>query len=345
MTMKKVSVILPVYGVERYIAATVQSVLEQTYRNFEFLIVDDDSPDKSIEICQKIKDPRIKILRQKNQGVSAARNTGIQHAQGEYLAFIDGDDLWVPEKLEKHVEYLDSSPNVGVSFSYSAFIDEAGVPLGIYQTAETENITPHYILRRNPVGNGSTVVIRREVFDAIRYQETIDGVVTECYFDRQLRNMEDVECWLRMSIQTDWQIEGIPEALTLYRVHPKGHSTNLLNHMKSVETVIEKTRSYAPEIIAECENPGRAYQLRFLARRAVSIKNGLLAAELFHKSLAAYWRILLEEPRRTILTGAAAYLLCLLPQSFYNQLESLGLKITGASQKRRIQQEQMEQLA
>lgn len=343
--MKKVSVILPVYGVDQYISATVQSVIEQTYQDFEFLIIDDGSPDKSIEICQQITDPRIKIIRQKNQGVSAARNTGIRQAQGEYLAFIDGDDLWVPEKLEKHVKHLDSSPSVGVSFSYSAFIDPAGVPLGIYQTAKTENISPAYILRRNPVGNGSTPVIRREVFEAIRYQETIDGVVEESYFDRQLRNMEDVECWLRMAIQTDWQIEGIPEALTLYRVHPKGHSANLLNHMKSVEEVIEKTRSYAPEIIAQCENPCRAYQLRFLSRRAVSIRNGSLAAELFHKSLASYWGILLEEPRRTILTGAAAYLLWLLPHNFYNQLEGLGLKITGANQKQRIQQEQAEQLA
>lgn len=343
--MKKVSVILPVYGVEQYIAATVESVLGQTYKNFEFLIVDDGSPDKSIEICRQFKDSRIKIIHQKNQGVSAARNTGISQAQGEYLAFIDGDDLWVPEKLEKHVKHLETFPKVGVSFSYSAFIDQAGVPLGIYQTAETENITPFYILRRNPVGNGSTPVIRREVFEAIRYQETVDGELKDSYFDRQLRNMEDVECWLRMAIQTDWKHEGIPEPLTLYRVHPQGHSANLLNHMKSVEQVIDKTRSYAPEIIAQCENPGRAYQLRFLSRRAVSMRNGSLAAELFHKSLASYWRIVLEEPRRTILTGAAAYLLWLLPQTFYTQLESLGLKITGANQKRRIQQEHTEQLA
>ncbi|MEW6492894.1 MAG: glycosyltransferase [Cyanobacteriota bacterium] len=339
--MKKVSVIIPVYGVERYIAATIRSVLEQTYQNFELLLIDDGSPDKSIEICQQYQDSRIKIIRQENQGVSRARNTGINSAQGDYLAFLDGDDLWLPEKLEKHVRHLEASPNVGVSFSYSAFIDETGVPLGIYQTAKTQKITPTYIPRRNPVGNGSTPVIRREVFDAIAYQDTIDGVVEKSYFDRQFHNMEDVECWLRIAIQTNWQIEGIPEALTLYRVHSRGHSANLLNHMKSVERVIEKTRSYAPEIMRKCENPTRAYQLRYLARRAVSLREGSMAADLFHKSLSAYWRILLEEPRRTLLTGAAAYLLWLLPKSFYNQLESLGLKITGTRQKRRIQMEQL----
>jgi glycosyltransferase involved in cell wall biosynthesis len=343
--MKKISVIIPVYGVEQYIAATVQSVLEQTYKSFELLIIDDGSPDKSIEVCQQFADPRIKIIHQENQGVSAARNTGIRHAEGEYLALLDGDDLWVPEKLEKHVRHLETSSTVGVSFSYSAFIDEAGIPLGIYQTAKTEKITPPYIPRRNPVGNGSTPVIRREVFEAIRYQESLDDVVVDSYFDRQLRNMEDVECWLRIAIQTEWQIEGIPEALTLYRIHSKGHSANMLSHMESLERVIEKTRSYAPEITAQCENAARAYQLRFLARRAVTLREGSMAAELFHKSLAVYWRILLEEPRRTLLTGAAVYLLWLLPQPFYCQFEALALKITGATQKRRLQQEQTEQLA
>src|SRR4028118_491035 len=103
--MKKVSVIIPVYQVEKYIAAAVQSVLEQTYKDFELLIIDDGSTDRSLEICQQFSDPRIKIIRQQNQGVCAARNTGIRHAQTEYLAFLDGDDLWLPTKLEKHVEH------------------------------------------------------------------------------------------------------------------------------------------------------------------------------------------------------------------------------------------------
>ncbi|NES42262.1 glycosyltransferase family A protein, partial [Moorena sp. SIO2C4] len=149
--MKKVSVIIPVYKVEKYIAATVESVLAQTYKNFELLLIDDGSPDNSIQICQQINDPRIKIIRQDNQGVSAARNTGIRHAQGEYIAFLDGDDLWVPEKLEKHVLHQETSPHVGVSFSYSAFIDETGSPLGIYQIAKTKDITTDYIMCRNPI--------------------------------------------------------------------------------------------------------------------------------------------------------------------------------------------------
>jgi len=336
--MKKVSVIIPVYGVEKYIAGTVQSVLKQTYENFELLIIDDGSPDRSIEICQGFTDPRVRIIRQTNRGPSAARNTGIRHAQGEYLAFLDGDDLWLPEKLEKHVNHLDESAAIGVSFSYSGFIDEAGKPLGIYQMAKTTRITPPYIIRRNPIGNGSTPVIRKEVFEAIKFQCNLYGTIENFYFDEQLRHSEDTECWLRIAIQTPWQIEGIPEALTLYRVNSGGLSAKMLQQLETTEKIIEKVSSYAPESIAQWKNPARAYQLRFVARRAVSLKEGSMAVEMIHRALATHWRILLEEPRRTLLTLAAAYALWLMPQTLYYQLETMALKVTGATQKRRILQ-------
>lgn len=339
--MKKVSVIIPVYGVEKYIAATVQSVLDQTYKNFELLIIDDASPDRSIEICQQFTDSRIKILHQENRGLAGARNTGIRHAQGEYLAFLDGDDLWLPEKLEKHITHLETSPDVGVSFSRSAFIDEAGKSLGTYQMPKLKKITTSYLLCRNPVGNGSAAVIRREVFEAIKFQDNLHGTVEDFYFDEHFRRTEDLECWIRISIKTDWQIEGIPEALTLYRVNSGGLSANLLQQLDSWEKVIEKTRSYAPEIVTQGEKLGRAYQLQYLARNAVRLQAGAMAVKLINQALVSNWRILIEIPRATILTFVAAYFLWLLPQSIYSSIETVALKSTGASQKRRILQDQL----
>jgi glycosyltransferase involved in cell wall biosynthesis len=338
--MKKVSAIIPVYGAEKYIAATVQSVLDQTYKNFEVLIIDDASPDRSIEICQQFTDPRIKIIRQQNRGLAGARNTGIRHAQGDYLAFLDADDLWLPEKLEKHVEHLENSPSVGVSFSCSAFIDETGKPLGLYQKPKLTGITIPNLLCRNPISNGSAPVIRREVFEAIKFQDNLYGTVEDFYFDDRFRASEDIECWFRIAIQTEWQIEGIPEALTLYRVNSGGLSASVFKQLDSWEQVIEKTRSYAPDLVAQWENPARAYQLRYLARRAITLKDGSIAVKLFHRALATHWRILLEEPRRTLLTWSATYLLWLLPQPFYYQLEGLALKITEVTQRRRILQDQ-----
>ncbi len=338
--MKKVSVIIPVYGVEKYIAATVQSVLDQTYKNFEILIIDDASPDKTIEICQKFTDTRIKIIHQANRGLAGARNTGIRHAKGEYLAFLDGDDLWLPQKLERQIAHLENSPAVGVSFSRSAFIDEMGKPLGTYQMPKLKGITTPYLLCRNPVGNGSAPLIRKEVFEAIKFTDNLHGNVEDFYFDEHFRQSEDIECWIRISIQTDWQIEGISEALTLYRVNSGGLSANMLKQLDSWEKVIEKTRSYAPEVVTQWETLARAYQLRYLARRAVRLQDGSMAVELVNRALATNWRILLQEPRRTLISVAAAYFLWLLPQSLYSQLESVALKSTGATQKRRILQDQ-----
>ncbi len=338
--MKKVSVIIPVYKVDNFIAATLQSVLDQTYKNFEILIIDDASPDNSIGICQQFTDHRIKIIHQANRGLAGARNTGIRHAQGEYLAFLDGDDLWLPEKLEKQIAHLENSPTVGVSFSRSAFIDEAGKPLGTYQMPKLKGITTPYLFCRNPVGNGSAALVRKEVFEAIKSQDNLYGTVEDFYFDEHFRQSEDIECWIRISIQTDWQIEGISEALNLYRVNSGGLSANMLKQLDSWEKVIEKTRSYAPEIVTQWEKLARAYQLRYLARRAVRLQDGSMAVELVNRALATNWRILFEEPRRTLLSMAAAYFLWLLPKSLYSQLETVALKSTGATQRRRILQEQ-----
>lgn len=339
--MKKVSVVMPVYNVERYVAETIRSVLAQTYSNFELLIVDDQSPDRSIEICRQFQDSRIRIIHQKNRGLAGARNTGIRHAQGDYIALLDSDDLWLPEKLQKLVEHLDQSPQVGVAFSRSAFINEAGEPLGTYQMPKLRGITASYLLCRNPIGNGSAPLIRREVFEQIKYQANLYGKEEDFYFDDSFRQSEDIECWIRIVLQTSWQIEGIPEALTLYRVNSESLSANVMKQLDSWEKVVEKTRTYAPTVIARWEKTARAYQLRYLARRCVRMQNGSMAVKLLHRSLRTRWQILLEEPRRTLVTLAAAYLLWLLPKPLYRWSEAIALKITGASQKRQILQEQV----
>lgn len=328
--MKKVSVIVPIYKVESYIESTVHSVLKQTYQNFELLIIDDGSPDRSVEICQQFTDSRLRLIRQSNRGLAGARNTGIRHAQGAYLAFLDGDDLWLPDKLEKHVHHLESSPKVGLSFSRSEFIDESGNRSGTYTMPKLTEITPPDLLRDNPIGNGSAAVLRREVLDAIAFQDNCGSEETS-YFDEHFRQAEDIECWLRIAIQTEWKIEGIPEALTLYRVNSGGLSANLLKQFDFLEKVLEKTRTYAPDLIAEWENSARAYLLRYLARSAVRMKSSSMAISLMHRALTSHWQIILEQPRRTLMTLTAAYLLKLLPQSTYQQIEQLAAKRTESS--------------
>ncbi|NJK42135.1 MAG: glycosyltransferase family 2 protein [Acaryochloridaceae cyanobacterium SU_2_1] len=334
--MKLVSVIVPVFNVEDYIAEAIHSVLSQTYKNFELIIVDDESPDGSIDICRQINDPRIKIVHQKNRGLAGARNTGIRHAQGEYLAFLDSDDLWRSEKLEKHVAHLDSAANVGVSFSRSAFIDAEGQSVGIYQMPKLKDISAGHLLCRNPIGNGSAPVIRRQVFDQIGFCDNRHGSPEQCYFDEDLRQSEDIECWIRIIAQTPWDIEGIPDALTLYRVNTGGLSAQVLKQYQSWEQVVTKTRAYAPDLVAQWEKPARAYQLRYLARRAVRLQDAPMAVQLTNQAIATHWQIIFTEPSRTLLTLAAAYSMALLPKRLYSSIEQSALQTMGKLQRRQI---------
>jgi glycosyltransferase involved in cell wall biosynthesis len=338
--MPKLSVIIPVYNAERSIAETLQSVLAQTYRDFELLIIDDGSTDRSIDLCQQFNDPRMRVIHQNNRGLAGARNTGIRHAKGEYLAFLDSDDIWLPEKLEKHIQHLDQSPKVGVSFCRSSFIDDRSQPLGIYQMPKLTDITPGYLFCRNPISNGSSVVIRREVFEGIKFQSNLYGTVEDFYFDDTFRQSEDIECWLRIALQTSWQIEGIPEALTLYRVNTGGLSANVLKQLDYWERIVTKTQAYNPAFVTQWASKARAYQYRYLARRAARQRDRIMATQLFHGAIAADARILIEEPRRTLITLGAVYSLWLLPQSVYQIIETLAMQLTGSRQKRQIQQEQ-----
>jgi len=331
--------VMPLYNSAATVKESLESVLAQTYTNLEILIVDDGSTDEGVAICRRCSDPRLRIVHQQNRGLAGARNTGIRHACGTILGFLDSDDLWLPTKVERHVAHLQRRSAVGVSFSRSGFIDEASRPLGIYQMPRLEGITPEIVFCRNPIGNGSAVVIRREVFDAIRFEADLYGQPEDFYFDDTFRQSEDIECWLRIALQTHWLIEGIPEALTLYRISSGGLSANLMQQYASWERILVKTQATHPAFIARWGSRARAYQLRYLARRATRQRDGAMAVSLMHQSLATEWRVALEEPRRTLITMLAAYLLLVLPDGFYRRLEGLMLRSTGASQQRRMRSE------
>ncbi len=338
--MPEISVIMPVYNVEAFVADAVRSVLEQTFTDFELLIIDDLSPDGSIAICERFDDPRIRIIRhEQNRGLAGARNTGIRHARAPLLAFIDSDDCWRPEKLALHVAHLAARPAVGVSFSRSAFIDETGQPTQCYQMPRLADIEPGYYLCRNPIGNGSAPVIRREVFEQIAYPGEREGEPEPCYFDESLRRSEDIECWIRIALTTDWEIEGIPEALTLYRLNAGGLSAQLYAQYESWQQVIEKTRAYAPDFIARWERPARAFQLRYLARQAIRLQDGGAALKLTAQALRTAPAILAREPGRTLTTLGAALLLRLLPLTLYRRVEDIAQRAIGQLQKKRIEQD------
>ena len=335
--MIKVSVVMPVYNVERYIEQAVQSVFAQSFHDFELLIIDDCSPDQSIDICRSFHDSRMQIIvHRENRGLAGARNTAIRHAAGEYLAFLDSDDAWHPHKLERHVAHLDQNPQVGISFSRSQFMTPTGELTKYYQMPKLTGIDSAHCLCRNPVGNGSAPVIRRAALQAICYQDGRYGEMENRYFDEDLRQSEDIECWIRILLSSDLRMEGIPEALTYYRLNTGGLSAQLHRQLASWESMLEKTRKRAPALVAAWERPARAYQLRYLGRQAIRLKDGKAAVHFVNQALATHWSILGTEPGRTLSTLAAAYLLRVLPTSMYHAAEAAAHAIIGGFQGRSI---------
>lgn len=300
-----ISVIMPVYNVERYVAEAIGSVLAQSFTDFELIIVDDGGSDASMEICRGYDDPRIRIVSQANRGLAGARNSGICAARGHYVALLDSDDRWHADKLALHVIHLDNNPHVGVSYCASRFIDEKGRPTRLFQRPRLTGITPARIFCRNPVGNGSAPVIRRSALDRVAFPHPTEAGRL-CYFEESLRQSEDIDMWLRLAIIGGVQFEGIAPALTDYRIAQGGLSAQIVRQFESWLTVAERLQSYAPEFARRHMGRARAYQLRYLARRAVQLGDAGMAMTLLREAATSSIAPLVEEPAKSLLTVAAA---------------------------------------
>ncbi|WP_299009810.1 glycosyltransferase family 2 protein [uncultured Shewanella sp.] len=336
----KVSVIMPVYNVASFVCEAITSVLNQDFSDFELLIINDCATDNSLSLCQTFTDERLVIINHEvNKGLAAARNTGIRHAKGEYLAFLDSDDAWHSHKLHAHVAHLDKQPHIGISFSRSAFMDFEGNRLNIYQMPKLTHIDAAHLLCRNPVGNGSAPVIRKQTFDEVAFKSEVHSPEQWCYFDESFRQSEDIECWLRIIATTQWQIEGLASPLTYYRLNNQGLSSNFDKQLASWEKMIKKARQYAPNLLKNAEDQARAYQLRYLARQAIRCHDGKTAVQFINRALTLSPAIMKNEAGRTLATFTAAYLLYLIPLSLYKPIERAGHYCIGRIQKYKIKQE------
>ena len=321
--MASVSVIIPLYNVAPYIRATIQSVLDQTYPIHEIILVDDASPDDSVAKCRAIQDPRITIIRQENRGPSGALNSGIRKATGDYLAFLDGDDLWSPTKIATHIQHLESSPKIGVSFSRSSLIDLDGQPLDGILSPRLTDIDIFYLMRYNPLGNGSAAVYRRQVLEEIKFQQDLRGDLEDVYFDEQFRMSQDIELLRRIVLETNWQVEGVLEPLTQYRINPNSVSSNFDKKVKVWEQLFAKACSLNSALISPCRSISKAYELKYLARRAVRLRDGQSAIRLSVQALKASRQVLFEEPISMITIFGAAITLWVMPKVIYTRLEKM----------------------
>lgn len=304
--MTYASLIVPAFNVAKTMPRTLNALLAQTHPAFEVIIVDDGSTDTTADIARDFaRDPRVRLIQQTNRGLAGARNTGLNAARGEVIGFCDADDLWVPEKLARHVAHLEANPHVGISFSGSALMNDDGQLTGQAQRPKLQNISASDIFKRNPVGNGSAMVIRRAVFDAIAYRP-VQEPSRNWYFDETFRQSEDIECWLRIALQTDWMFEGIPGLLTHYRINAGGLSAATARQLEAWERMVAKLMPLNPAFFDVNTPVARAYQLRYLSRRAISDLDAPRARMLSRAWLAQSRLPLVEEPLKSTVTLAAA---------------------------------------
>lgn len=306
--MPKATIVVPAYNVATTLADTLASLCAQTFADFEIIVVDDGSSDRTVAVARSLGDRRIRVVQQPNRGLAGARNSGIAQARGEYIGFCDADDLWRPTKLAAHVAHLNSNPVVGLSFSGSELIDDAGNPLGLAQRPRLKRITAAHVFLRNPIGNGSAAVMRRAALDDIAWRPGRE-TQRDWWFDESFRQSEDIECWLRLALTTDWQIEGVDGLLTRYRISSGGLSAGTDTQLATWERMVEKLSPIAPQFMAAHTPAARAYQLRYLARRAISSGDVPSAWRNVQASMRCSLHPLLSEPLKTLSTLIATSVL------------------------------------
>lgn len=231
--MPLISVVIPVFNGQNTIKETVESVLCQTFQDYELIIINDGSTDSTVEVILSISDPRIKLFNYPNAGLSASRNRGVTHAKGEYISFIDADDLWTPDKLEKQLNKLQENPQAVLAYSWTDYINESSKFLYSGSHITANGNVYEKLLLTNFLENGSNPLIRRQVLTEV------GG------FDESLSAAEDWDMWLKLAIR--YEFAAVPSTQILYRVSTRSMSSNVLKQERASLQVIEKAFSQAPK--------------------------------------------------------------------------------------------------
>ncbi len=216
--MKKISVIIPVYNCEKYLFEAIKSVINQTYSIFEIIVIDDGSTDGTAEVVKQF--PEIRYFYQENRGTATALNVGLSKAREDFIAFLDADDLWSLDKLEKQVEYLNSHPETEIIFGHhKRFYTKSNQDLTYQEIEDMQRILPGYFK--------AALLAKREVFDKV-------GL-----FDESIK-LGDFLDWYRRASDLNVKMDLLNEVVFYRRIHGensslrnKEHITDYLRIMKS----------------------------------------------------------------------------------------------------------------
>jgi len=222
----RVSVVIPAYNAAATLSETLASVFAQTFTDYEVVVVDDGSTDSTREVLARYHD-RVRVLSKMNEGKPAStRNLGVRNARGDYVAFLDADDRWRPEKLELQVAVLDQNPAVGLVYTGAVVIDAEGRELKVRSCSPEARGRIDRLLSVRNVMVGSSVVARRRAI------EEAGG------FDENLTSIENWDLWVRIARR--WSVEFVDQPLTLYRVHAGNRSADVELRKRNIFRIIAK---------------------------------------------------------------------------------------------------------
>jgi glycosyltransferase involved in cell wall biosynthesis len=272
----KVSVIVPAYNAMSFLPQALDSVLNQTFQDFEVLIVDDGSSDHITTWAAEITHSNVKLISQPNQGQSVARNTGIRLTRSEYIAFLDADDLWEPTKLEKQVSAFIDNPELGLVDTWVFLVDEQDKILSQTEVYYDEGNVWLQMLEVNLVMCGSSPMVRRQCFETVGY------------FEHTLKGPEDWHMWTRIAARYPFKI--ICEPLVHYRKHPNSTSRNLELMISNIIKAIEDLFASVPVQLQWKKR--RAYGRAYLYIASLAEKNNN-----YRQASYFFWRALLTYPQ------------------------------------------------
>jgi glycosyltransferase involved in cell wall biosynthesis len=279
-----VSVVIATYNMAEYLLVAVRSALDQTYRTIEILIVDDGSTDGTRDAVEPLlEDRRVRYFHQQNHGQAAAKNHGVRESHGEYVAFLDADDMWEPEKLELQMPLFLGSARIGVVYSRLAYIDESGAEVRVADNELFRGRVTGPLLIRNFIGFGSSVV-RKACFDQL-------GA-----FDDAIGMGIDYDLWLRFS--TEYEFDFVDRPLLRYRVWSGQMSNNCKSRYLSGIAIMHRFLERFPNLVdkgTEREAWAHTYVgygqcLRQVERRVAPALRSYFQALLHRPTYLPAWR-------------------------------------------------------
>ncbi len=286
--MPTISVIIPAYNAEHTILDTIKSVQQQTFSDYEIIVINDGSEDRTLELVEQVEDPRVKVFSYKNGGLSTARNRGIARATSEYITFLDADDLWTPDKLEAQLAALQKHPEAGVAYSWTNFMDEQGESFRAGEPIWFEGNVYAELLSDNFIASGSNPLIRKKAIESVGE------------FDTTLRSCEDWDYMLRLAAR--WAFVVVPKPQILYRLS-LGTMSSKINVMEEAHLiVIEKAFQSIPPELKPLKNKVLANMYRIMAHLCLTrIPNAAgvgLASQKLQTAIYLYPKILLDKKVR-----------------------------------------------